>query len=59
VQEVPFNMPCIFKSDERELRHLDLAAGPAVGIEEEISESIFETTTANDGIKFWPWVNQV
>ncbi|KAG5221578.1 glycerol ethanol, ferric requiring protein [Salix suchowensis] len=38
---------------------LDLAQGPAVGIEEDVPTSLFDTATSGDGLKFWPWVNQV
>lgn len=58
MDNVTRDTPCIFRSDD-DLQHLDVAAGPAVGIEEEVSETIFETTSSNEGIKFWPWVNQV
>lgn len=59
MQDLDPDTPCIFISDERELERLDLAAGPSIGIEGDFSDRIFDRTSSNDGLKFWPWVNQV
>ncbi len=45
-------------SDDRERERLNMPAG-SVGIEEDFSETILQTATFNEGLKFWPWVNQV
>lgn len=36
-----------------------MATGPAVGIDDELSLEIMETTATPDVLKLWPWVNQV
>lgn len=36
-----------------------IASGPGVGIDDDISLEIIETTATPDVLKFWPWVNQV
>ena len=45
--------------DEEEVELSGVAAGPAVGIDEDISMEIMQTTAAPDILKVWPWVNQV
>lgn len=57
IQDVDSDTPCSFMSDERERERLNMPAG-SVGIEEEFSETILQTATFNEGLKFWPWVNQ-
>ena len=37
----------------------DLAAGPALGVDDGISTALFASTTIHDRILFWPWVNRV
>jgi len=36
-----------------------LSPGIAVGIDEDVTTNLLETTASDDGLKFWPWVNQV
>ncbi|TFK44275.1 Cl-channel protein [Crucibulum laeve] len=48
---------CLFsKQDDHD--DLDLEPGASFGLEEEVSEEFFEITTSDEGLKFWPWVNQ-
>ena len=35
------------------------SAGPMVSIEDELSAEVVESTSTQDVIKFWPWVQQV
>lgn len=62
VQDVRPNTPVSFASDSEDHEEVELsgiAAGPAVGIDEDISMEIMETTATPDVLKMWPWVNQV
>ncbi len=50
-----------FAPDPEDLEDADFAgasAGPAVGLDEDISMDIMENTTMQDLLKLWPWVNQ-
>ncbi|KAL4260193.1 Chloride channel protein [Pleurotus pulmonarius] len=58
VQPISPNTLCSFKPETTTHDDLDLAQGPAVGIEEDVPTSLFDTATSGDGLKFWPWVNQ-
>lgn len=35
------------------------SAGPMVAIEDELSAEVVESTSTQDVIKFWPWVQEV
>lgn len=59
MQPISPNTLCSFKPETTTHDDLDLAQGPAVGIEEDVPTSLFDTATSGDGLKFWPWVNQV
>ena len=62
IQDVRPDTPISFEADVEDLEDVDLAgvaAAPAVGIDEDISMEIMETTAAPDVLKLWPWVNQV
>ena len=62
VQEVRADTPVTFAPDPEDNEDVELsgvASGPAVGIDEDISMEIMETTAADDVLKLWPWVNQV
>ena len=56
-------MPVSFETDTEDREEVEMAgvaaAGPAVGIDEDISMEIMETTATPDVLKLWPWVNQV
>jgi chloride channel 3/4/5 len=61
-QDIFPDTPCLFKADgadDGDLENFDLGGGLSVGIEEDFSETIFETAASGQQIKFWPWVNQV
>ncbi|TFK83399.1 Cl-channel protein [Polyporus arcularius HHB13444] len=61
VQDVRPNTPVSFASDSEDHEEVEfsgIAAGPAVGIDEDISMEIMETTATPDVLKMWPWVNQ-
>lgn len=36
----------------------NVASGSALGAEEEVAAELLETTTSNNVLKLWPWVNQ-
>ncbi|KAJ7282794.1 Cl-channel protein [Mycena rebaudengoi] len=60
-QDIFPDTPCLFKADgadDGDLENFDLGGGLSVGIEEDFSETIFETAASGQQIKFWPWVNQ-
>lgn len=62
VQEVHPYTPVSFETDTEDREEVEMAgvaAGPAVGIDEDISMEIIETTATPDILKLWPWVNQV
>ena len=62
VQEVHPYTPVSFETDTEDREEVEMAgvaAGPAVGTDEEISMEIMETTATPDILKLWPWVNQV
>ncbi|KAH9858868.1 Cl-channel protein [Lenzites betulinus] len=61
VQDVRPDTAVSFASDaedEEEVEFSGIAAGPAVGIDDDLSLEIMETTTTPDVLKLWPWVNQ-
>jgi hypothetical protein len=49
---------CSFTSHENDPDNIELANGVSLGIEE-ASTGFFETTSLENGLKLWPWVNQV
>lgn len=66
VQNISSTTPCSFASDQDDHIQIEfqvdfpgMATGPAVGIDEDISMEILETTATPGVLKFWPWVNQV
>lgn len=62
VQDIRRDTPVTFTSDSEdqlEAEFSGMTAGPAVGIDEDISMEIMETTATPDILKVWPWVNQV
>ena len=55
---------CSFKSgepDENEDPQLTglSSAGPMIGIDEEFTTEVFESTASSEVLKLWPWVQQV
>jgi chloride channel 3/4/5 len=50
------NTPCLFTARYQEPDDIDLA--PEVHEDDE-PEEYFASTTAGEGINFWPWVNKV
>ncbi|GBE80493.1 predicted protein [Sparassis crispa] len=61
VRNISPETPCSFASNEEDQRRVEypgIATGPAVGIDEDISMEIIETSATPDVLKFWPWVNQ-
>jgi chloride channel 3/4/5 len=62
VQGTALDTPCLFASeakDHDEMEFSDIATGPGIGIDEEISMELMETTVTHEVLKLWPWVNQV
>ncbi|KAI0645842.1 Cl-channel protein [Trametes meyenii] len=61
LQDIRADTPVSFapdSEDDAEAEFDGIAAGPAVGIDDDISLEIIETTAAQDVLKLWPWVNQ-
>ncbi|KAI0779526.1 Cl-channel protein [Fomes fomentarius] len=61
VQDIRRDTPVTFASDSEdqlEAEFSGVTAGPAVGIDEDLSLEIMETTATPDILKVWPWVNQ-
>ena len=61
LQDVRTNTPVSFAPDTEDLEEAGfagVAAGPAVGLDEDISLDIMESTATQDVLKLWPWVNQ-
>ncbi|KAH9920115.1 chloride channel [Fomitopsis serialis] len=65
VQNISSTTPCSFASDQDDHIQIEfqvdfpgMATGPALGIDEDISMEILETTATPGVLKFWPWVNQ-
>ncbi|GJE92775.1 Cl-channel protein [Phanerochaete sordida] len=55
------DMPCSFASetdDHDEMEFSGIATGPGVGMDEDISMELIETTATHEVLKLWPWVNQ-
>ena len=62
MQDIHPYTPVSFETDEEDREEVEMggvAAGPAVGVDEDISTEIMETTATPDILKLWPWVNQV
>lgn len=62
MQDISQETPCSFASDAEDHAEADfsgIVTGPGVGIDEDISLEIIETTARPDVLKLWPWVNQV
>ncbi|THH01086.1 hypothetical protein EW026_g1533 [Hermanssonia centrifuga] len=61
VQDMSLDTPCSFASeseDHDEVEFSGIATGPGVGMDEDISLELIETTASPDVFKLWPWVNQ-
>ncbi|KAI9067301.1 Cl-channel protein [Trametes sanguinea] len=61
VQDVRQETAVSFAADPEDHEDSELAGvapGPAVGLDEDISLDIMESTAAEDILKLWPWVNQ-
>jgi len=59
MQDIYPDTPCLFMSEGEDHEDLGLSPGIAVGIDEDVTTNLLETTASDDGLKFWPWVNQV
>ncbi|KAH9929594.1 Cl-channel protein [Epithele typhae] len=60
-QKAHLSTPVSFETDHEDREEVEMAgvaAGPALGIDEDISMEIMETTATPDVLKLWPWVNQ-
>ncbi|KAI0688187.1 Cl-channel protein [Cytidiella melzeri] len=61
VQDTRPETLCSFEAvadDHDEIEFSGIATGPGVGVDDEISMEIMETTVSPDVLKLWPWVNQ-
>lgn len=45
--------------DHAEVEFSGVSPGPGLGMDEDLSTEIIETTATPDVLKLWPWVNQV
>jgi hypothetical protein len=54
----PPETPCVFRPSDPDIESLNLSPGPAVEINEELSETLIDRTVQGEALKFWPWVNQ-
>lgn len=47
--------------DEEEEPHLNAlrSAGPHIGIDEDLTTEVIQSTASSDVLKLWPWVQQV
>lgn len=45
--------------DHDEVEFSGMATGPGVGMDEDISMELMESTATHEMLKLWPWVNQV
>lgn len=55
------DMPCSFSAemeDHDEVEFSGIATGAGVGMDEDISMELMETTATHEVLKLWPWVNQ-
>lgn len=62
MRDLPLDTPCSFvpeESDRDEVEFAGVPTGTGVGMDEDISLEIIETTSTMDVLKLWPWVNQV
>ena len=62
MQDIHPYTPVSFEADDEDREEVEMGgvtAGPAVGVDEDISTEIMETTATPDILKLWPWVNQV
>lgn len=65
VQALSQDTPCTFKSSAEDRSQVSslvdfpvIATGPAVGIDEDLSMEIIETTASAETLQLWPWVNK-
>ncbi|EKM54714.1 uncharacterized protein PHACADRAFT_197144 [Phanerochaete carnosa HHB-10118-sp] len=61
IQGIAPDTPCSFASaneDHEEVIFSDIVAGAGVGMDEDISTELIETTATHEVLKLWPWVNQ-
>ncbi|KAI0744009.1 Cl-channel protein [Daedaleopsis nitida] len=61
VQDVRPDTPVTFASDledHEDVEFSGVAPGPALGVDEDVSMEIMESTATTDVLKLWPWVNQ-
>ncbi|KAI0930011.1 hypothetical protein AcV5_006822 [Taiwanofungus camphoratus] len=60
VQTISQDTPCSFSATngQTQVELPGVTMGPAVGIDENDSLEIIETTATPEVLKFWPWVNQ-
>ncbi|KAI0798565.1 Cl-channel protein [Irpex lacteus] len=52
---------CSFAAEEHERDEIEfsgIATGPGVGVDDDLSMEMLETTASSDVLKLWPWVNQ-
>ena len=55
------DMLCTFTSDAEDHADIEFSGvspGPGLGMDEDLSTEIIETTATHDVLKLWPWVNQ-
>ena len=60
VHGITDDTPCTFlPQNESERDVTDLGDGQSVGIEDDLPLEVLDATASPEGLKLWPWVNQV
>lgn len=62
IEGISRDTPCSFvpeREDHGEGELSGIAAGPGVGMDDDVSLEIIENTASSNVLKLWPWMNQV
>lgn len=62
IEGISRDTPCSFepeREDHNEGEFSSIAAGPGVGVDDDVSLEIIENNATSDVLKLWPWMNQV
>jgi hypothetical protein len=58
LQDIGEETRCLFSTRESDSENGGLPHGPSLGIED-VYTAFFEPTSSDNGLKFWPWINEV
>lgn len=62
IEGISRDTPCSFvpeREDHGEGEFSSIAAGPGVGVDDDVSLEIIENSATSNVLKLWPWMNQV